>query len=228
MPVFQYLVLASNKEHIILSIGVSVRAGTIGDQWIPMTKAQLCGMGFNAMMSSWFYNLLNDENLSEQWTDCDTDQFSQFISNSYLTWDREEQGTFCLITKSNCWPLSDVDGVICDLAIVCEPFISEDELLLSAVGTNGGYTHQRLIEVAENRAASDGVNTLHLSQCCDVDALWKEDCWLTHWPLGDLDVILKLQFSISFDWLVSSHRLRLMPRDECQGTSPMINQHWFR
>ena len=31
---------------------------------------------------------------------------------------------------------------------------------------------------------------------------------LTHWPLGDLDAILKLQFSISFYWLVSSHHLR--------------------
>ena len=51
---------------------------------------------------------------------------------------------------------------------------------------------------------------------------------LTHWPLGDLDAILKLQFSILFHWLVSSHRLRILPWDECQGTSPMISQHWFR
>ena len=51
---------------------------------------------------------------------------------------------------------------------------------------------------------------------------------LTHWPLGDLDAILKLQFSISFYWLVSSHRLRIMPWDECQGTSSMISQHWYR
>ena len=51
---------------------------------------------------------------------------------------------------------------------------------------------------------------------------------LTHWPLGDLDAILKLQFSILFYWLVSSHRLMIMPWDECQGTSPMISQQWFR
>ena len=37
---------------------------------------------------------------------------------------------------------------------------------------------------------------------------------LTHWPLGDLDAILKLQFSILFYWLVSSHRLRIMPWDK--------------
>ena len=30
---------------------------------------------------------------------------------------------------------------------------------------------------------------------------------LTHWPLGDLDAILKLQFSVFFYWLVSSHLL---------------------
>ena len=28
--------------------------------------------------------------------------------------------------------------------------------------------------------------------------------WLAHWLLGDLDAISKLQFSISFDWLVFS------------------------
>ena len=46
---------------------------------------------------------------------------------------------------------------------------------------------------------------------------------LTHWPLGNLDAILKLQFSISFYWLISSYRLRIMPWDECQGTSTMIS-----
>ena len=38
----------------------------------------------------------------------------------------------------------------------------------------------------------------------------------------------KMQFSISFYWLVSSHHLRIMPWDECQGISLMINQHGFR
>ena len=57
-------------------------------------------------------------------------------------------------------------------------------------------------------------------------------CWpfcaetLTHWSLGDLDAILKLQFSILVYWLVSSHHPRIMPWDECQGTTPMISQHW--
>ena len=51
---------------------------------------------------------------------------------------------------------------------------------------------------------------------------------LTHWPLGDLDAILKLQFSISFYWLVSSHHPKVMPWDECHGTSQVISQHWFR
>ena len=34
---------------------------------------------------------------------------------------------------------------------------------------------------------------------------------LPHWPLGDLDAILKLQFSILFHWFVSSHRLMIAP-----------------
>ena len=55
---------------------------------------------------------------------------------------------------------------------------------------------------------------------------------LTHWPLGDIDAILlailKQQFLISFYWLVFSYRLRIMPWDECQGTSSMISQHWIR
>ena len=36
------------------------------------------------------------------------------------------------------------------------------------------------------------------------------DRTLTHWPLGDLDAILKLQFSILFYSLVSSHHLRII------------------
>ena len=70
--------------------------------------------------------------------------------------------------------------------------------------------------VAEKNSMSYGWNTVMSSFP-----------FLTHWPLGDLDAILKLQFSISFYWLVSSHCLRIVPWDECQRTSPMISQHWF-
>ena len=34
--------------------------------------------------------------------------------------------------------------------------------------------------------------------------------WLTHWPLGDLKVILKMEFSILFYWLESSDLLMIM------------------
>ena len=51
---------------------------------------------------------------------------------------------------------------------------------------------------------------------------------LTHWPLGDLDAILRLQFSILFYWLVSSDFLMIIHPDECHGTSRMVSQHWFR
>ena len=69
---------------------------------------------------------------------------------------------------------------------------------------------------------------------------------LTHWPLGDLDAISKLQMSMSFYWLVSSHlqdnALRWMPRDFTddksilvqvmawchQSTSHYLSQCWFR
>ena len=42
---------------------------------------------------------------------------------------------------------------------------------------------------------------------------------LTHWPLGDLDAILKLQFSILFYWLVSSVLLMIMHPYGCHMTS---------
>ena len=45
---------------------------------------------------------------------------------------------------------------------------------------------------------------------------------LTHWPLGDLVAILKLQFSILFKlfyWLVSSDLLMIMQPYGCHGTS---------
>ena len=53
-------------------------------------------------------------------------------------------------------------------------------------------------------------------------------CKLTHWPLGDLDSLWKVLFSILFYWLVSSHLLTIMPSDECHGTYLKISQNWFR
>ena len=52
--------------------------------------------------------------------------------------------------------------------------------------------------------------------------------YLTHWPLGDLNVILKLQFSILLYWLVFANLLMIMSSDECYRTLLMISQHWFR
>ena len=51
---------------------------------------------------------------------------------------------------------------------------------------------------------------------------------LTHWPLGDLDVILKLQFSILFfDWYLhivysKDNALRWMPRDLTDDKSTLV------
>ena len=49
---------------------------------------------------------------------------------------------------------------------------------------------------------------------------------LTHWSLGNLDLILEMQFSVLFYWSVSSD-LVIMPSDECYGTLSIISQHWF-
>ena len=38
---------------------------------------------------------------------------------------------------------------------------------------------------------------------------------LTHWSLGDLDVIVHMQFPILFNWLASSDLLIIIPSDEC-------------
>ena len=54
------------------------------------------------------------------------------------------------------------------------------------------------------------------------------DAELTHWPLGDLNAIPKMEFSILFYWLESSDLLMIMPSDECVRTLLMIRQHWFR
>ena len=72
------------------------------------------------------------------------------------------------------------------------------------------------------------------SHTCSFKSLWHllTRClilWeLTHWPLGDLDSILKVLSSISFYWLVSSDLLMIMPSDECHGIYLKISQHWFR
>ena len=60
------------------------------------------------------------------------------------------------------------------------------------------------------------------------DAPSEVNTLLTHWPLGDLDVILKIRFSILFYWLVSWDLCMIMPSDECHRTLLMISQHWFR
>ena len=48
---------------------------------------------------------------------------------------------------------------------------------------------------------------------------------LTHWPLGDLNVTQKREFSILFYWLVSSDLLMIVPSDECHRTQLTISQH---
>ena len=50
----------------------------------------------------------------------------------------------------------------------------------------------------------------------------------THCSLGDLDAILKMQFSTLLHWLVSADHFVIMPAGECHGTLLMICQHWFR
>ena len=54
------------------------------------------------------------------------------------------------------------------------------------------------------------------------------DTGLTHWLLGYLDRILKIQFFTLYNWLVSSDPLLIMPLDWWHRTLLMISQHWFR
>ena len=65
----------------------------------------------------------------------------------------------------------------------------------------------------------------YLSQ---ITLYWEFPSFLTHWPLGDLNVILKMWFSILFYWQVSSDFLMIMPSDECHRTLLIISQHWCR
>ena len=75
--------------------------------------------------------------------------------------------------------------------------------------------------------------------CLMAPSHYPNQCWLiiihmyflfrlTHWPLGDLDAILKLQSSILFYWLVSSHHLmidnalRWMPRNFTDDKSTFV------
>ena len=41
---------------------------------------------------------------------------------------------------------------------------------------------------------------------------------LTHWTLGDVHAIRKMEFSILFSWLVYSDLLMTKPSDECHIT----------
>ena len=64
----------------------------------------------------------------------------------------------------------------------------------------------------------------HLPEQTSVKLGSTQHISLTHWPLGDLDAILELQFSILFCGLLSSYCLIIMPWDECHGTSLMTSQ----
>ena len=77
---------------------------------------------------------------------------------------------------------------------------------------------------------------MHLNNAVETNDLMLNSTWraLTHWSLWDVDAILKLQFSISFYWLVSSHRLRIMPLrwmpwDLTDDKSPLVQvMAWCR
>ena len=60
-------------------------------------------------------------------------------------------------------------------------------------------------------------NAFHLSGPLQGNPLVTSGFPLTHWPLRDLDAILKLQLSILFYWLVSSHCLMIMPEINAMG-----------
>ena len=51
---------------------------------------------------------------------------------------------------------------------------------------------------------------------------------LTHWSLGNVGTILKIQFSSLLYWLVPSELLLIRSSDEWYRTLLMISQHWFR
>ena len=51
----------------------------------------------------------------------------------------------------------------------------------------------------------------------------REKMCSTHWPLGDLNAILKMYFSNLFYWLVTSDLLMIMPSDECHRTLLMMS-----
>ena len=92
-----------------------------------------------------------------------------------------------------------------------------------------------LFHPCESGLLSAGAN---LAQSCEQESsgswpvtvgwLWPQitgPASLTHWPVGDLDSVWKVLYSILFYWLVSSRLLMIMPLDECHGTYLKISQH---
>ena len=58
--------------------------------------------------------------------------------------------------------------------------------------------------------------------------IWDKLCWLTHWPLGDVAIILELSFWNSLcrivDWALTMKLLT----SKCYRTLLMKCHHWFR
>ena len=95
--------------------------------------------------------------------------------------------------------------------------VSVAEVLITNLSIKKIYLLGSYLAVFESLSYLTGVTTAEL--CAHR---------LTHWPLGDLYVILKIQSSILFYWLVSSDLLMTMPSNETHGFLLTIAQHWSR
>ena len=85
------------------------------------------------------------------------------------------------------------------------------------------------IVVSTNKQTTSGsYRYMHSKKATGVFNRTRALCNLTHWPLGDKDVILNEEFSNSFQGYISWAYPVKLSCSKCYKTSLMISQHWFR
>ena len=135
---------------------------------------------------------------------------------------------FSLSWKTTClWETTKFNGLFMQVLLyLVQSRTSLNGMMYSSAATTGIHP----IIMASNNAVWPSLAPRRIRQ---NSPSWKTRRYmycivlLTHWPLGDLDVILKIEISLLFYLYVSSNLLMIMPLDECHRTLVLISQHWF-
>ena len=125
-------------------------------------------------------------------------------------------------------PLSCTNPLINGLGVILMKAVASQDINFRTVNVNPVVSLHVIDQPFTDASVSNVSNNLAL-----YVMLWRDNPQAfisisTYWSPGDVNEILKSQFSILFYLLASSYLHRIMPWGECNSTLLMMSQHWFR